>query len=384
MVAAVRQGRSMRQVAWEFGVSLDTVQRWVERAGDRRLDRVDFSDRPRAPHRVANRSSPELEERVLSLRRELREDSDLGEFGADAIRRVLASERCHPLPGRATIHRILARGGALDGSRRVRRPPPPRGWYLPQVAGAHAELDQFDIIEGLVIRGGTHVEVLTGVSVHGGLVEAWPQRPMRVLAVRQALSAHWAAVGLPGYAQFDNDTRFQGPHQHRDALGSVTRLCLALGVVPVFAPPRESGFQAAIESFNARWQAKVWARFEHPSLEALQQRSQRYIAAYRAKCAVRVEGAPMREAFPADKQLDLGAHPQGRIIYIRRTNDEGCVYMLGRRFDVARSWPHRLVRCEVDLDTHVIRFYVLRRREPNDQPLLRETPYELPHRPYRG
>jgi len=39
------------------------------------------------------------------------------------------------------------------------------------------------------------------------------------------------------------------------------RTCLRLDVTPVFAPPRESGFQAAIENFNGRWQAKVWARF---------------------------------------------------------------------------------------------------------------------------
>jgi hypothetical protein len=42
------------------------------------------------------------------------------------------------------------------------------------------------------------------------------------------------------------------------------------GVVPVFAVPHEMGIQASIESLNGRWQAKVWARFQHPSLEALQ------------------------------------------------------------------------------------------------------------------
>src|SRR5262245_23722864 len=61
--------------------------------------------------------------------------------------------------------------------------------------------------------------------------------------------------------------------------GRVIRLSLALDVVPVFAPPWETGFQAAIEGFNAQWQAKVWARFHHDSLPDLQGRSARYIAA---------------------------------------------------------------------------------------------------------
>lgn len=384
MVAAVRKGVSMRKVARKFGVSLLTVQRWVKRAAGKRLDRADFSNGLPGPRRAVNRTAPALEQRVLSLRSALREHSDLGEFGPDTILRALAAEGCQALPGRATIHRILTRHGALDGRQRVRRPAPPRGWYLPEVAAARAELDEFDIIEGLVIRGGTQVEVLTAVSLHGGLVQAWPQGPLRVAPVRQALSAHWREVGVPGYAQFDNDTRFQGPHQHADALGSVIRLCLALGVVPVFAPPHESGFQAAIESFNGRWQAKVWARFHHPSLQALRVRSQRYVTAHRAKAAVRAERAPLRRPYPEQTPLNLGSPPRGRVIFIRRTSDQGRVYVLGRRFAVDRHWPHRLVRCEVNLDAHLIRFHGLRRREPTQQPLLNETPYALPKRRYRG
>ena len=34
-----------------------------------------------------------------------------------------------------------------------------------------------------------------------------------------------------------------------DAIGRLTRLCLALGIIPVFAPPREPGLQNAIEGF---------------------------------------------------------------------------------------------------------------------------------------
>ena len=44
MVAAVRAGQSRRSVARSFGVSLATVQFWLARAGDGRLDRVDWSD----------------------------------------------------------------------------------------------------------------------------------------------------------------------------------------------------------------------------------------------------------------------------------------------------------------------------------------------------
>jgi len=45
MVAAVRSGATQRAVGDRFGVALCTVQRWVERAVGKRLDRVDWSSR---------------------------------------------------------------------------------------------------------------------------------------------------------------------------------------------------------------------------------------------------------------------------------------------------------------------------------------------------
>ena len=380
MVAAVRRGLAMRRAAEKFGVALATVQFGVARAGTQRLDRVDFSNRPRGPRRPANRSTRELEDLVLTLRHELKQTSDLGEFGAAAIHRTLQARRIDDLPSVRTIGRILERRGALDGRKRVRRLAPPTGWYLPDVGARRADLDSLDSVEGLVIRGGVAVEVLNGISLHGGLVVSWPMATITARATTQALIEHWRVVGLPAYARFDNDTIFQGPHQHADVVGRVMRLCLSLGVVPVFAPPRETGFQAAIENFNGRWQAKVWARFEYDSLDSGQAQSGKFVAASRQRAAARIEAAPARRPFPKRRKLDLQAQPRGRIIFLRRTNAQGIVELLGHRFEVDVSWPHRLVRAEVDLDAGRIRFFALRRREPNHQPLLREVAYTLPRR----
>lgn len=382
MVAAVRRGNAQRAVARAHGVSLSTIQFWVARAGDRRLDRVDWGDHPSGLHPPPWRTSTAMEELVLALRRDLHQ-SDLGEFGAAAIHRELvAAEVSHP-PCIRTIGRILKRCGAVERRRRVRRQPPPRGWYLPDLAAKSAELDQFDIIEGLVIKDGPRVEILTSVSVHSRLVAAWPRDGLSARQARTCLLEHWRAWGLPAYAQFDNDTIFQGPHQHADTVGSVSRLCLSLGVVPVFAPPREMGFQGIIENFNGRWQAKVWTRFQHESLAALEDRSDRYISAHRRRTVAFWEAAPNRRRFPSDWHLDLQAHPGGRMVFLRRTTDQGDVSLLGHTFTVDPNWPNRLVRCEVELTTGVIRIHSLRRREPNIQPLLREIPYTLSCRRFR-
>lgn len=366
----MRAGQTLRAVARAFRVGLRTVQRWVSRAREHELDQVDWTDRVSMPHTI-QRTSRAIEDLVLRVRQELRETSALGEYGDRAIYEMLRARGLDALPVVRTIARILVRRGALDGRRRIRRPPPPPGWYLPDVAERRAELDSVDAIEDLVIEGGTHVDVLTSVSLHGGLPGAWPGPTLTTNRTLEALLEHWRMVGLPGYVQFDNDPRFTGGNRYADVLGRVVRLCLSLEVTPVFVPPRETGFQAAVESLNARWQAKVWHRFHHDTLSALCERSARYVTAYRQRLASRIDAAPARRRFPQRWRLDQTDPLRGRIVYLRRTDATGKVQVLGQPFAISAVWPHRLVRCEVALATGRVSFYALRRRDPSSQRLLR-------------
>jgi hypothetical protein len=382
MVAAVRRGQSLRVVASQFGVGVATVSHWVKRATGQRLDRVDWSDRSRAPHQTRRTETP-LEDLVLKMRSDLAQ-GDLGAIGADPIRQALVDQGVAKVPSVRTINRILGRRGALDGRKRTRRPPPPTGWYLPEVAVAKAELDSIDIVEGLVIKDGPQVEVLNGVSLHGGLVVSWPVvSPVTAEMTVQSLVTHWRAVGLPGYAQFDNDMIFHGTHRYPDALGRVLRLCLSLAVVPVLVPPRETGFQAMIESYNGWWQAKVWSRFQHQDLAELQGHSQRYVTALLKQRAARIEAAPDRRPFPANWTLDLKKRPRGQLVYLRRSTGDSAVILLGQTWPLGQVWPNRLVRCEVDLDKDTIRFVTLRRKDPISQPQILEVDYRLPNRGFQ-
>jgi hypothetical protein len=382
MVIAARAGQPLRAVARRFGVGVATVAYWVGRAKGQRLDRVDWSDRSSAPHQT-RRTDPLLEDRVLQARSDLAR-SDLGAIGADAIRQRLRDQGIAAVPAVRTINRILGRRGALDGRQRTRRPPPPKGWYLPEVARAGTELDSIDIVEGLVIKDGPHVEVLNVVSLHGGLSASWPvAAPVTSTLTVESLVEHWRVVGLPGYAQFDNDMIFHGTHRYPDALGRVVRVCLSLGVVPVFVPPRETGFQAMIESYNGWWQAKVWSRFQHADLEGLQGCSGRYVTALRRQRAARIEAAPDRRPFPANWELNLKKRPGGRLVYLRRSNGLSEVTLLGRTWPLGQVWPNRLVRCEVDLDQDKLRFFTLRRKDPTSQPQVLEVNYRLPNRGFQ-
>lgn len=374
----------MESVAAELGVSQSTVSFWIARAGERRLDRLDFSSRKPGCERAWNRLSASAEQCIIELRRSLREESVLGEYGAAAIQRALKAERHEHVPSIATINRALSRHGLQDAARRVRRAPPPKGWYLPALASGEAEMDCFDLIEELKIAEGPLIWVLNGTSLHGGMVDSWPLEQPHAKLVFERLLERWQRDGLPTYAQFDNGTQFQGAHQYADTVGRVSRLCLGLGVTPVFAPPREPGMQNAIEGYNALWLGKVWQRWQVHHFAHLQELCAAYVAAHRARNRVRQEKAPQRRAFPPDFTPNLKAKLQGTMIYIRRANEHGCVQLLGRSFEVCQRWPHRLVRSEVNFTEQHIRFYALRRRDPQDQPLLHETAYTPKDKPFQG
>lgn len=361
------------------------MQFWVRRAGTRRLDRVDWDDRPTGSGTPINRTDPDVEELVLRTRKDLKEHSDLGEWGAIAIHRDLlrkARGKHSQVPSVRTIGRILARHGLLDARIRQRRPAPPHGWFLPDLARRECELDSFDFIEDLKIRDGGFVNVLTGISLHGGLCAAWPTSVISSKFVVDALLEHWRRFGLPKYAKFDNASVFQGTHTYPDCFSRVVRVCLSLGVIPVFAPPREQGFQADIESFNGRWQSKVWRRFQFADLQAVQRQSVLFVTAKHEQSAVRIEAAPHRRPFPKQWRQNLQEKLQGTLVFIRRTTERGTVSVLGREYEVSAQWSRRLVRVELHLTDKRVRIYRLRRADPSTQPLLKTHPYQPPQKPF--
>ena len=372
IVSQVRAGIGLRVVARTNPVSLSTVQRWVKRAANLLPDQVEWGNRSHVAHRT-NRTAPHIEERILHYRKSLKEHSPLGVFGAQAIRRELTGMT--NIPSVRTIGRILERKGALDGARRIRRPAPPSGWYLPDVMRHKAELDSFDVIEDHVLKGGSMVQVMTGISLHGGVPGAWPHATMNADHVMESLVMHWKDIGLPAYAQFDNAPLFIGVMGYQDVFGRMVRFCMGLGVVPVFAPFRETGFQASIESFNGRWGVKVWNRFHHSSMSDVRYRSNRFISAYRERIAIRAESAPPRKPFPKGWSMNLRSFEPGCVIFLRRTDRKGGVQVMGRKVLVDEHWTHRLVRCEVSLQKQRIDFYALRRMMPLVQPLLQAIPY---------
>ena len=209
-------------------VSLSTVAYWVRRAGEERLDRVDWSDQSHRPKRLARQHPLTMIQAVLRTRRWLRRFDALGDYGPAAIRDHLLAQG-QPVPCERTIARWVTQAEPEVVKRRW--PRPPRGWYLPSVANASSELDRVDVVEGLRLSRRGRVEVLNCLSLWESLPGSHPAVRITTTETLHWLGLHWRKHGRPHYVQFDNDTIFSGAHARRDYLGRLVHWCLCLGAL---------------------------------------------------------------------------------------------------------------------------------------------------------
>src|SRR5215213_1689013 len=323
----------MRSASRRFRVSLCTVQRWVARAKGKRPDRTDLADRAAGCGVSSRRTPSATEDLVLAARADLKANSDLGEYGAAAVRDRLAGDGVDgdDVPSVRTINRIFRRRGVLDASRRVRRPAPPRrpagtcrtwpnaasSWTASTSSRDWSSAAPTPRRRRSTWRSSTPSASTAGSSGPGP--RALSPRSSRRSASSNT-GARSACRGTPSSTTTRSPrARTSGPTRSGASPGCAWGW---LGVVPVFAPPRETGFQAAVENFNGRWQAKVWARFTHDGLASVTRRSDRFVAAARLRSAPRIESAPPRRPFPKDWKPARALHEPlaGRVVFLRRSD----------------------------------------------------------------
>ena len=99
--------------------------------------------------------------------------------------------------------------------------------------------------------------------------------------------------------------------------------------------------------------------------------------AHRLRQQGNILAAPLRRPFPKRWKRDDTKRPQGKIIYLRRTDGNGEVYLLEQNFLISNDWINRLVRIEFDLNKGKLKFFALRRAEWKKQYLLKTISFQL-------
>jgi transposase InsO family protein len=202
--AVIREGRSYREVAVAHGVSKSWVAKMVGRYREGGYEAL--KPRSKAPHRIPHRTSSEMEEAVVLLRKQL---TDAGlDAGAATIHYHLSQQR-DDVPSVATIWRVLRRRGFITPQPHKR----PKSSWIRFEAHLPNQCWQADITHWQ-LADGTAVDICNIIDDYSRLITA-----SRVFTVTTAHAVtetfHQAANtwGLPASVLTDNGCVFTAWHR---------------------------------------------------------------------------------------------------------------------------------------------------------------------------
>ena len=135
VLEVLNEGVAVTEVALRYGVSRQTVHRWLRRyAAQGLVGLADGSPRPAScPHQMPS----EVEALVVQLREEN------PRWGPRTLLFQLEDRGVEPLPGRSSVYRCLVRRGLIEPQRRRRK----RADYKRWARARAMELPQMDVMD---------------------------------------------------------------------------------------------------------------------------------------------------------------------------------------------------------------------------------------------
>ena len=354
-------GRTVKQVCSALGCSEAWFQKWWRRYLETGPDGL--YDLTRANHHVARHIPPELERAILSIRRRLQAHATPATryslIGATAIRAELKALGIRPLPCERTIQRVLQRNGVT--APRVRLAPLlPRQEYPGPQARASNELHEVDLVGPIYLKGSRHrYSIWVGKDAFDGAVCLRLAGSRRMDEVLGFLGECWKDLGRPAQVQLDNARELAGWGPSSRTLSRVIRLCLRVGVSPVFIPKGGPQFHGSVGNFNGWFQEPLLQRkFHRPGdlrreLARLQEavNTQHVHPRLGGKTPARHRRGLRLQKLPKGFVAPTGRLPlaAGRVNFIRRVSVAGTVAVLSQSFRVGKK--HRGLYLQMVLDT---------------------------------
>jgi transposase InsO family protein len=389
-VREVLDGARVTDVAIRYGVDRRTVHRWLVRYANEGLGALsDRSSRPaRCPHQIA----PEIEARIVALRR-----AHPG-WGPRTILSKLRRD-VDEAPSRSSIYRCLVRHRLIDHKPRRRRPQDYKRWERSRPM----ELWQIDVMGGVMLSDGTECKAITGIDDHSRfcviakLVVRATARP-----VSDALIEGLARHGVPEQILTDNGKVFTGRLARKPATVAFDRICLNNGIRHILTAPYSPTTTGKIERLHKTIRKELLSGRSFTTIEQAQVELDRWLAHYNLEREHQAIGdvPPIRrfelverssaEVVDPDAAAE-DAPPSSSHTVGRRVDRARRISILKHRYHIGRHLAGQRVAVEsVDGLLHVTHNGVLvsthaRRHLPEDDDRMdRRAKASRPNRPTTG
>lgn len=337
--------------------------------------------RSHAPIQVVNKTDPELEQRILQIRQRL-EATRFEQRGAPRIRAELIGLGYTSVPAISTIEGMLHRHGQTQPRQRVSVAPICRSYPRPKVEDSN-DLHAVDLIGPRYLKGDStkyYYPVLKDLFDQAFYAELTDNRRANTLC--QFLVRGWHLLGTPHCLQMDNGREFTGQGRWPRSLGQVIRLCLYLGIEPIFIPEGKPCFQGSIENVNGWIGQHVIKAQTYKGTGPARRALKRSLEVANTKhvhenlgwkTSTEYRGSKRVTKLPADFQLPQERLPlcAGKVTFIREVRPSGRITILGEKWKVGKRWKHQYVTATIYTKSQELKVYHRGR-------IIKRWPYKLP------
>jgi len=333
-------------------------------------------EKSRRPRISPKKIDPKMEQSVIETREQL-VNTLYAPIGAQHICWELQNVT-DTLPSLATVNRVIKRNHLTRKRPRYQ----PKGVKYPvfPVVMASNILHQMDNVGPRYLKIDGRFYSINIIDAYDRRVRVNPKRRQNKEAIVDAMLRSWEYLGIPDFLQMDNTLSTQGSHRYPHSLGLVIRLCLHLGIQPIFIPIGEPWRNAFIERFNDDFdkrffRSQFFRNFRYLCAQALNYElfhdtKHRYSTLKGHTPEQHCTGIKRKlpKNFKPPKKLAIA---RGQVHFSRFIRSNRILDIFGEKFPMPMDVEYEYVRATIDTKKEKLFVY-------HDDQIVKELDYPLP------
>ena len=351
VLSVIGDGRTVSEVARDWGVSRQTMHSWLARYEGEGMEGL--GNRTHRPANCPHQMTAGIEVRVLEMRRAH------PYWGARRIAFELARKGVQPAPSESAVYRCLVRAAVIDPISRRRRRESWKRWER----AAPMELWQLDTVHGFLLADGTSAKALTGIDDHSRFcVSARLMARERTHAVCDGFSSAMRIYGVPGQVLTDNGKVFTGRFAQPPVEVLFDRICRENGVDHILTQPRSPTTTGKIERFHKTLRIEFDTRQVFRNLKTAQAALDEWVSYYNTQRPHQslTDATPDSRFRATDGNLQRRLTPRpernGEHWVCRKVASNGVVSVGYQQVSVGRNYSGSA--CDVLVTDKVLQFWV--------------------------
>ncbi len=355
------QGHSRQAILARIGRSSAWLSKWLHRFDQ--LGWQGLRSRSRSPLHQRGRFSERIRQLVVATRQRLQQRR-VGLSGPQAIQDELRQAHLlRRVPSLATIKRIL------HDADLIHHPRPPKRGYFPQPTPTSTYVLHAMDWTARYLTGGAKLFVFHTVDVQTRALNQTLHTDKSGATVRSHALSTWQRLGLPSGLQLDNDAAFNGGYKVPRVFGAFVRLCLYVGIEPIFLPVGEPKRNSVVERLHGLWSQTFWRTHRFNDLAGVRRAAPQFVRFYTQRYhPPALQGATPAQAQAHSRRRQLTAEEvavlpselpltAGRVHFLRLVTAQGQISVLNETWRVGKRLAGQYVWATISTERRRLLIY---------------------------